>query len=37
VQMQIFDHFVYGLVTDKGRKLYQKYKDVKNHQPSTIL
>lgn len=37
VQMQIFDHFVYGLVTDKGRKLYQKYKQVNNHQPSTIL
>ena len=37
VQMQIFDHFVYGVVTDKGRKLYQKYKDVNNHQPSTIL
>jgi AcrR family transcriptional regulator len=37
VQMQIFDHFVYGLVTDKGRKLYQKYKAIKNHQPSTIL
>jgi TetR/AcrR family transcriptional regulator, cholesterol catabolism regulator len=37
VQMQIFDHFVYGLVTDKGRKLYQKYKEVNNHQPSTIL
>lgn len=36
VQMQIFDHFVYGLVTDKGRKLYQKFKDVNNHQPSTI-
>jgi hypothetical protein len=26
VQLQIFDHFVYGLVTDKGRKLYQKYR-----------
>ncbi|HZX73730.1 MAG TPA: TetR/AcrR family transcriptional regulator [Cyclobacteriaceae bacterium] len=25
-QMQIFDHFVYGLCTEKGRKLYQKYK-----------
>jgi AcrR family transcriptional regulator len=37
VQMQIFDHFVYGLVTDKGRKLYQKYKEVNNYQPSTIL
>lgn len=27
VQMQVFDHFVYGLVTEKGRKLYQKYKE----------
>jgi TetR/AcrR family transcriptional regulator, cholesterol catabolism regulator len=36
VQMQIFDHFVFGLVTDKGRKLYIKYKEVNNHQPSTI-
>ena len=27
VQMHIFDHFVYGIVTDKGRKLYQKYKE----------
>ncbi|MBA4055687.1 MAG: hypothetical protein C0490_13310 [Marivirga sp.] len=27
VQMQIFDHFVYGLVTEKGRRLYQKYKE----------
>jgi hypothetical protein len=27
VQAQIFDHFVYGLVTDKGKKLYDKYKD----------
>lgn len=34
VQMQMFDHFVYGLVTDKGRKLFQKYKGV-NHK--TIL
>jgi TetR/AcrR family transcriptional regulator, cholesterol catabolism regulator len=25
--MHIFDHFVYGIVTDKGRKLYQKYKE----------
>ncbi|MFZ6010484.1 MAG: TetR/AcrR family transcriptional regulator [Bacteroidota bacterium] len=37
VQIQIFDHFVYGLVTEKGRKLYQKYKEVNNYQPSTIL
>jgi len=28
VQAQIFDHFVYGLVTDKGKKLYQKLKDI---------
>jgi TetR/AcrR family transcriptional regulator, cholesterol catabolism regulator len=27
VQMAVFDHFVNGLVTDKGRKLYQKYKE----------
>lgn len=27
VQSQFFDHFVYGLCTDKGRKLYQKYKN----------
>ena len=26
VQMQIYDHFVYGLLTDKGRKQYQKCK-----------
>jgi AcrR family transcriptional regulator len=37
VQMELFDHFVYGVVTEKGRKLYQKYKDrVNNHQPTTI-
>jgi AcrR family transcriptional regulator len=27
VQLAVFDHFVYGLVTEKGRKLYQKYKE----------
>jgi TetR/AcrR family transcriptional regulator, cholesterol catabolism regulator len=37
VQMEIFDHFVYGLLTDKGRKSYQKYKEVNNHQPTTVL
>jgi TetR/AcrR family transcriptional regulator, cholesterol catabolism regulator len=26
VQVQLFDHFVFGLVTEKGKKLYQKYK-----------
>lgn len=30
VQLAFFDHFVHGLVTEKGRKLYQKYKE-KNH------
>lgn len=28
VQAQLFDHFIYGLFTDKGRKLYQKYKQL---------
>jgi TetR/AcrR family transcriptional regulator, cholesterol catabolism regulator len=27
VQVQIFDHFVHGIVTEKGRKLYIKYKE----------
>lgn len=27
VQTQIFDQFVFGVVTDKGRKLYLKYKN----------
>ena len=26
VQLEIFDHFVHGLLTEKGRKKYQKYK-----------
>lgn len=25
LQLQLFDHFVYGIVTEKGRKLYKKY------------
>lgn len=38
VQMGIFDHFVYGIVTEKGRKLYQKYKEKVNQlQPTTLL
>ena len=36
VQSQLFDHFVYGLVTDKGKKLYEKYKKM-NQQPSLII
>jgi AcrR family transcriptional regulator len=26
VQIQVFDHFIHGLFTDKGKKLYEKYK-----------
>jgi TetR/AcrR family transcriptional regulator, cholesterol catabolism regulator len=37
VQSQIFDHFVFGLVTDKGRKLYLKYKQLNQQPTSTIL
>ena len=36
VQIQIFDHFVFGLVTEKGRKLYLKYKEI-TQQPSNII
>lgn len=35
VQGQIFDHFVFGLLTEKGRKLYLKYKQ-ENKQPKTL-
>lgn len=27
VQLHIFNHFIYGLLTDKGKKLYEKYKN----------
>ncbi len=37
VQIQIFEHFVYGLLTDKGRKLFEKYKqEVTNPEPYPI-
>lgn len=36
LQEQIFDHFVHGLVTEKGRKLYVKYKSQVNH-VNTVL
>lgn len=26
VHMQLFEHFIYGLLTDKDRKVYEKYK-----------
>jgi TetR/AcrR family transcriptional regulator, cholesterol catabolism regulator len=35
VQTQMFELFVYGLCTEKGRKLYQKYKEP-NYQPSIL-
>jgi AcrR family transcriptional regulator len=34
VQSEVFDHFVFGICTDKGRKLYQKYKQ--NHNLESI-
>lgn len=44
VQTQLFEHFVYGLTTEKGKKLYLKYKEnyinnTKTNQPKheTIL
>jgi len=37
VQLQIFEHFIYGLFTDKGKKLYEKYKlRLVNSENSTI-
>lgn len=36
VQLQIFEHFVFGVVTDKGKKLYLKYKEI-NRQPSPTI
>ena len=33
IQMQLFEQFVYGITTEKGRKLYQKYREQK-FQPS---
>jgi len=35
VQMHILEHFIHGLLSDKGKKLYLKYKEV-YHQPTTI-
>jgi len=36
VQSQLFDHFVFGLCTEKGRKLYQKYRESINNPLQTI-
>ncbi|MEK6780456.1 MAG: TetR/AcrR family transcriptional regulator [Bacteroidota bacterium] len=33
VQSQLFDHFVFGICTEKGRKLYTKYRaEIANHE-----
>ncbi len=32
VQSQVFEHFIYGLCTEKGKKLYLKYKEDHNLQ-----
>jgi AcrR family transcriptional regulator len=38
VQAQIFDHFVYGLLTEKGRKLFEKYKqEIQQSQPQPAV
>lgn len=36
VQVQLFDHFVHGLVTEKGRKLYQRYKEKINLETTNL-
>ncbi len=35
VQAQVFEHFIFGLCTEKGKKLYQKYKE-SNHKQLNI-
>ena len=30
VQIQLFEHFIHGLLSDKGRKLFEKYKSNNN-------
>ena len=32
VQMQLFNHFVYGITTEKGRKLYKEYLENENNE-----
>jgi AcrR family transcriptional regulator len=35
VNIQIFEHFIYGILTDKGRKVYEKYK-LQSNNPELI-
>lgn len=37
VQTQIFDHFIHGLFTDKGRKLYEKHKKELSKKENTTI
>jgi AcrR family transcriptional regulator len=37
LQTQILEHFIHGLLTDKGRKLFTKYRKEINYQPSRII
>lgn len=37
VHAQVFEHFVFGLTTDKGKKLYIKYKENHTHYQPTNL
>ncbi|MEQ8547684.1 MAG: TetR/AcrR family transcriptional regulator [Cyclobacteriaceae bacterium] len=30
VQLQVFDHFVHGILTEKGKKLYQQYQQLES-------
>ena len=36
VNIQLFDHFVYGILTEKGRKVYEKYKQQQVSSPDLI-
>lgn len=36
IQMQLFDHFVFGLLTEKGRELYLEYKKELTPEKTTI-
>ena len=35
VNIQLFEHFIYGIVTEKGRKVYEKYK-LQSNNPELI-
>jgi AcrR family transcriptional regulator len=37
VQMQVFEHFILGLLTDKGRKLYDRYKTKESRTQETSI